>query len=103
MGLQGGIGRALGIPGVMTVIFTSTYTSLVSDLVERAQAGHRPLLTALAARQLAALAAYLGGAVIAGIIAAHWVRAVPFLPFTAVLVLLAGQRLSLIRFDPNPS
>lgn len=51
MGLQGGIGRALGVPGIMTVIFTSTCSALIGDLVERALAGQRPLLTSLAARQ----------------------------------------------------
>ncbi|WP_198137059.1 YoaK family protein [Nitrobacter hamburgensis] len=60
MGLQGAIGRTIGIPGIMTVIFTSTYTAIVGDLVERTLAGHRPLLTGLAAQQLTALAAYLG-------------------------------------------
>ena len=29
MGLQGAIGRSLDVPGVMTVIFTSTYTAIV--------------------------------------------------------------------------
>lgn len=102
MGLQGGIGRALGIPGVMTVIFTSTYTAIVGDLVERALAGSRPLLTALAARQLTALAAYLGSAIIGGIVATHWLRVAPLLPLAAILVLLAGLRLRLIRFQ-NPT
>jgi uncharacterized membrane protein YoaK (UPF0700 family) len=102
MGLQGGIGRALGVPGVMTVIFTSTYTALVSEFMERARAGHRPLFAGLAMRQVTSLAAYLGGAVIAGIVASHWMWVAPLLPFAGVLALLVGQRLNLIRFDHEP-
>jgi hypothetical protein len=70
MGLQGAIGRALGVPGIMTVIFTSTYTAIVGDLVKRALAGHRPQLISLAAQQPTTLAFYLGSAVISGIIIA---------------------------------
>jgi uncharacterized membrane protein YoaK (UPF0700 family) len=103
MGLQGAIGRALGVPGIMTVIFTSTYTAIVSDLVERALAGHRPLITGLAARQLTALTAYLGSAVVGGIVAAHWLLVTPFLPFAAVLSVLAVLRLHWLRFDQAES
>jgi hypothetical protein len=35
MGLQGAIGRALGVPGIMTVIFTSTCTAIGGDLSGR--------------------------------------------------------------------
>lgn len=66
MGLQGAIGRSLDVPGVMTVIFTSTYTAIVGDFIARALNGEKPLLTGLAARQISALAAYLGGAAVAG-------------------------------------
>jgi uncharacterized membrane protein YoaK (UPF0700 family) len=102
MGLQGGIGRAIGAPGIMTVIFTSTYTAIVSNLVERTLGGNRPLLTDLALRQLTAVAAYLGGAVIAGIIATHWRPFAPFLPLAAILILLVLLRLGLIAFSKSP-
>ena len=98
MGLQGAIGRSLGVPGVMTVIFTSTYTAIVGDFIARALSREKPLLTGLAARQISALAAYLGGAAVAGAMTIHWLQAAPFLPLTAVLMLLAGLRLRLIRF-----
>ena len=87
----------------MTVIFTSTYTAIVGDLVERALAGQRPLVTGLAARQLIALAAYLGSAVLVGIIAADWHWSMPILPLAAVLILLAGLRLRLFRLDGRRS
>jgi uncharacterized membrane protein YoaK (UPF0700 family) len=103
MGLQGAIGRTIGIPGIMTVIFTSTYTEIVGDLVERALAGHRPLLTGLAAQQLTALAAYLGSAVVGGIIATHWLRVTTLLPLAAILVLLVGLRQRWLRFDQGSS
>lgn len=103
MGLQGAIGRALGIPGIMTVIFTSTCTAIVSGLVERALAGQRPLFNALTARQLTALAVYLASAVfIGGVIALHWRRVTPFLPLAAVLALLAGLRLRWLSLEPRP-
>jgi uncharacterized membrane protein YoaK (UPF0700 family) len=101
MGLQGGIGRAIGAPGIMTVIFTSTYTSIVSNLVERALAREHPLITALAARQLAALASYLGGAVVIAIVATHWRSLAPFIPLAVILIVLAGLKLRLINFGPN--
>ena len=103
MGLQGAIGRSLGVPGLMTVIFTSTYTAIIGDLVERALAGQRPLITELAARQLIALAAYLGSAVIVGIIATDWLWSVPILPLAAVLILLAGLRLRLLHLGGRRS
>jgi hypothetical protein len=101
-GLQGGIGRAISAPGIMTVIFTSTYTAIVSNLVERALAGSRPLLTAITAPQPAAIAAYLGGAKVAGIIATHWRLLAPFLPLAAILTLLVALRLRFIVFDRSP-
>ncbi len=103
MGLQGGIGRAIGAPGIMTVIFTSTYTSIVSTIVERATAGQRPYMTATTARQLAALAAYLGGAVIAAIAATHWRSFAPLMPVTVILILLSGLRSRLINFGQKRS
>lgn len=103
MGLQGRIGRAIGAPGILTVIFTGTYTTIASDLTTRVLNGDRPLFTALALRQLLALAAYFGGAMIVGVMAAHWLRITPFLPLAAVLALFGGIRLRLIRFDPKPS
>lgn len=101
MGMQGGIGRAIGAPGIMTVIFTSTYTAIVGNLVERVVAGRRPFITMLAAKQLVALAAYLGGAVVAAIITTQWRALAPCVPLAAILILLAGLRLRLISFGQN--
>ncbi|GAA5233795.1 DUF1275 domain-containing protein [Verticiella sediminum] len=101
MGLQGGIGRKIGVPGIMTVIFTSTYTAIVSDLIERTLTGRRPLLTTLAAQQLTTLVVYLASAVVGGVVATHWFRAAPLMPLAAVMVVLGGRLLHLFRFDPQ--
>lgn len=103
MGLQGGIARAIGAPGIMTVIFTSTYTTLVSNFVERALTGDRPLFTAAAVRQLAALFAYFGGAIIAAIVTTHWRKFAPFLPLVAIVSVLAGLKLRFLDLDQKPS
>jgi len=103
MGLQGGLGRAVGFPGILTVIFTGTYTTIASNFTKRALNGDRPLFTALAMRQMSALAAYAGGALIVGVIAsAHWLRIAPFLPLAAVLAALVGLWLRLVRFEREP-
>jgi uncharacterized membrane protein YoaK (UPF0700 family) len=98
MGLQGAIGRWLKIPGIMTVIFTSTYTAIVGGLTERIAAGSRPLLTLLAKRQLTTLAIYLGSAMLSGFVILHWLMIIPFVPLAAVLILVFGVRLRLLHF-----
>ena len=100
MGIQGAIGRRLGVPGVMTVIFTSTYTAIVGDTVERFRKGDRPLFTGRAKQQSTALSAYLGSAVLCGIIAERSLVAVPFFPVAAILALLVGLHLRLLHLDP---
>ncbi|MHC2115037.1 YoaK family protein [Stenotrophomonas geniculata] len=90
MGLQGGIGRAVGAPGIMTVIFTSTYTAIVGSIVERAIARSRPLLTPLALGQLRALLAYLCGALIAAVCTKHSHAFLPLLPLATIILFLIG-------------
>ncbi len=100
MGLQGGIGQEVGFPGIKTVIFTGTYTTIASNFTKRALNGDRPLFTPLAMRQISALAAYAGGALIVGVFAAaHWLRIAPFLPLAAVLAALAGLGLRVVRLE----
>lgn len=101
MGLQGALGRALGIPGLMTVIFTSTYTAIVAGLTERLAAGARPVLTDLARRQLTALGVYLGSAIFGAVVATDWRGLLPFVPLSAVLALLAGLALGLLELVPH--
>jgi uncharacterized membrane protein YoaK (UPF0700 family) len=93
MGLQGGIGRAMGVSGVPTIVITSTLTAIVGGLVERALARQRPLAGPAVRQQLAAFAACLVGAGIGGVaVWSGWLVALPFVPFAAVLALwLAGQ------------
>lgn len=99
MGLQGGISRAIGAPGIMTVIFTSTYTAIVSNLVERIVARQRPYVNTIAARQLTALTAYLGGAILLAIVITQWRLAAPFLPLGVFMILLLGLRQGVVDFD----
>lgn len=90
MGIQGALGRAIGVPGVMTVVFTSTWTAIASSIAERIRAAERPLVTRLTVQRLAALATYLASAVLCGVLTVRQLSVAPWLPFAAVLVLLAG-------------
>jgi hypothetical protein len=98
MGLQDAIGRALGVLGIMTVIFTSTCTVIAGDLSGRWSAIVRcsPALQRSNRRhcRLSRQRRH------------HRHALVPdhtFLPLAAVLVLLVGLRLRLLRFDQEPS
>lgn len=102
MGLQGALGRVVGFPGILTVIFTGTYTTIASNFTTRVLNGERPLVTPIAVRQISALAAYAGGALIVGVMAAHWLRIAPLLSLAAVLAALAGLRLRLVRLERKP-
>lgn len=84
MGLQSALARRINLPGITTVVFTSTLTAIVGALVGRIRK-RNSLLPAATRRQLAALAIYIVAAVIAGF--AVWRRSavVCVLPFGAVL------------------
>src|SRR5256714_11362619 len=45
MGLQGAVGRAIRIPGIPTIVITSTLTAIVGTVAERRLARDRPRLT----------------------------------------------------------
>jgi uncharacterized membrane protein YoaK (UPF0700 family) len=102
MGLQGGIGRAMRVSGVPTIVITSTLTAIVGGLVERALARQRPLASTTAHQQIAAYLAYLAGAIIAGAaVWAGWLVALPFVPFAAVLILWLQLRFGFVRLEPG--
>jgi uncharacterized membrane protein YoaK (UPF0700 family) len=102
MGLQGGIGRAIGVSGVSTIVVTSTLTAIVGGLAERALARQRPLAPPVTRQQIAAFAAYLISAVIGGVAMwSGWLVALPFVPFAAVLVLWLALQSELVRLEPD--
>jgi uncharacterized membrane protein YoaK (UPF0700 family) len=102
MGLQGGIGRAVGVSGVPTIVVTSTLTAIVGGLTERALARQRPLALPVTRQQTAAFAAYLVSAVIGGIAMwSGWLVVLPFVPFAAVLALWRALQSALVRLEPD--
>jgi uncharacterized membrane protein YoaK (UPF0700 family) len=102
MGFQGGIGRAMGVSGVPTIVVTSTLTAIVGGLAERALARQRPLASPATRQQTAAFAAYLVSAVIAGIAMWFgWLAVLPIVPFAAVLALWLVLQSELVRREPD--
>ncbi|TAM88307.1 MAG: DUF1275 domain-containing protein [Candidimonas sp.] len=99
MGIQGAASRRLGVPGVMTIIFTSTYTAIASSVIQQVTAGRHPFAGKHTARQLAALTAYLASAVFCGGVVAHWLFIAPFIPLAAIATLIIGLRLRLLHLD----
>jgi uncharacterized membrane protein YoaK (UPF0700 family) len=92
MGLQGAVGRALALPGVPTIVITSTLTAVIGTAAERAlRRGHQAAAPATR-HQLVSLFAYLSGAVIAGGLVSRWLGLLPFVPVALILVLIAGFR-----------
>jgi uncharacterized membrane protein YoaK (UPF0700 family) len=102
MGLQGGIGRAVRVTGIPTIVITSTLTAIIAGHVERALAHQRPLASPAARQQIAAFAAYLVSAVIAGIaVWSGWLAVMPLVPLAAVLVLWMGLEFGVVRLEPD--
>jgi uncharacterized membrane protein YoaK (UPF0700 family) len=102
MGLQGGIGRAMRVAGVPTIVITSTLTAIIESLAERALARQRPLASTIARRQIAAFLAYLIGAVTGGVMVwAGWLTALPFIPFAAVLTLWLELQMGFVWLEPD--
>ena len=92
MGLQGAAARHLQVPGILTIVFTSTLTAIVAAIAERLLARTRPLLDSQARRQLTMFLVYLASAVMTGLAAPHWLAVMPFVPVAAILIVLAGLR-----------
>lgn len=102
MGLQGGIGRAMRVTGVPTIVITSTLTAIVGSLAERALARQRPLASTTAWQQIAAFLAYLFGAVIGGVMVwGGWLAALPLVPLAAVLILWLALQAGFVRLEPD--
>jgi uncharacterized membrane protein YoaK (UPF0700 family) len=102
MGLQGGIGRAVRVTGIPTIVITSTLTAFVGGLAERALAHQKPLASPVTRQQIATFAAYLVSAVIGGIaVWSGWLAVMPFVPLAAVLVLWMGLQFGVVRLEPD--
>lgn len=93
MGVQGAIGRMIGVSGLMTVVFTSTYTAVVSSVIERAWVRQWPVLTRQTRQRLIALAVYLAGALIGGAVATHALSIAPVVPLVGIFMLVLGLAL----------
>lgn len=89
MGMQSVAARTVNAPGITTVVFTSTLTSIVMTAIEVVI--RRAALPFDAIRQLAVFSVYLLGAVFAGSIASQHTDILVGLPLLAVLCALALQ------------
>ena len=97
MGLQGAAGRALAMPGIPTIVITSTLTAVIGTVVERALSRGRQAAAPVMSQQLVSLLAYLLGAIIAGGLVYRWPGLLPFVPVALILVLVVGFRPYLVR------
>ena len=97
MGLQGAVGRAIRIPGIPTIVITSTLTAIIGTVAERMLARDRPVLTAPTRQQIGTFLVYLGSAVVTGFAVSRWLAGLPFVPMVAVFALALGLRLRLLR------
>jgi uncharacterized membrane protein YoaK (UPF0700 family) len=101
MGLQGGIGRAIRVPGIPTIVITSTLTAIVGGITERVLAQEKPLTSAVR-QQIGAYTAYFVSAIVSGI--AVWsglLAAVPFIALAAVFAAWLGVQRGSLRLEPD--
>ncbi len=89
MGLQIVAARQVNLPGIPTVVFTSTLAAIITTAV--AAARRRQPLSFDAWRQSAVFSTYLAGAMLAGALAPRHPGLLVPLPFAAVLGALALQ------------
>lgn len=89
MGAQLVAARRLNLPGVPTVVFTTTLGSIVMTLTHALLRREAPMPEAL--RQSAVFATYLAGAVLAGVLAPSHLGILVLLPLGAVVAALGLQ------------
>jgi uncharacterized membrane protein YoaK (UPF0700 family) len=86
MGLQGVAARQINSPGINTIVFTSTFISIVISLTDRllrrSESGVHPDTK----RQIGMFLAYGFGAIVAGILAGAALSLLAWLPMLAVVV-----------------
>jgi uncharacterized membrane protein YoaK (UPF0700 family) len=88
MGLQAVVGQIISLS---TIVFTTTLTRLIGGIADaiatRSSTGMRDIR-----EQMALIASYLLGALLAGILCVHEVHAVVFLPLAGVAVALIAHQ-----------
>jgi uncharacterized membrane protein YoaK (UPF0700 family) len=98
MGLQAVVGQIISLS---TIVFTTTLTRLIGGIADaiatRDSTGIRDIR-----EQVALIASYLLGALLAGVLSVHEVGAVVFLPLTGVAVALIAHQLGGIPGANNP-
>jgi uncharacterized membrane protein YoaK (UPF0700 family) len=97
MGLQGAVGRAIGVPGVPTTVITSTLTAIIGAITERVVARDRPVLTVPTRQQIETFAAYLASAAVIAFAVSRSPTALSYFPLAAVLALVLGLRLRFLH------
>ena len=97
MGLQGAVGRAMRIPGIPTIVITSTLTAIVGTLAERVLTRDRPVLTIPARQQIVSFLVYLASAVVTGFAVSRSLPGLHFVPLASALALVLGLRMRLLR------
>jgi uncharacterized membrane protein YoaK (UPF0700 family) len=83
MGAQSVGARRIDLPGIPTVVFTSTLTNICMAMTEAALRWQP--LSADTVRQIAAFFTYLCAAALAGVLGAHGLGSIIWLPLVAVL------------------
>ena len=96
MGLQGAVGRAIQIPGVPTIVITSTLTAIIGRVAEKLFDRGQRVPAGPTQQQMLSFLAYLASAIVCGLATSRWLGALPFAPLVAVLALVAGLRLRML-------
>ena len=84
MGVQSAAARQINVPGINTIVFTTTLTAIIHGSVRAIQTTDS-MLPAATRQQITALAVYLCGAILTGLLIFLDVEAVVILPFAAVI------------------
>lgn len=90
MGMQSALARRIDLPGITTVVFTSTLTAIVGAVADAIRK-RNPLLSTATKRQLVALAAYVAAACLAGFVVWQGSEIICVLPLVAVLGAFSAQ------------
>jgi uncharacterized membrane protein YoaK (UPF0700 family) len=89
MGIQSVAARRINLPGIPTVVFTSTLTSIVMAATEAVL--RRTPFPFDGLRQIAVFCAYLVGTLLAGVMASRSLGTIVLLPLIAVLGVLGSE------------
>jgi len=89
MGIQTVAARRINVPGIPTVVFTTTLTNIVMAATD-AIARHAPF-SRDTKRQIGIFSIYLGGAMLAGALASRSLGALALLPLVAVTAALGVE------------